>query len=135
LAWRFDWEKRDLIEDLQSMRQLLREGLAESSLRHSLIRRALDAGTSKTISDLEAALRAERSKNWELCYYARDIEEDKWKLAARLRDSVPTQIGSNPLSKAKTVMYHALEMEMLGLREKARNLKGRERSRSVQGKM
>ncbi|KAK0665943.1 hypothetical protein QBC41DRAFT_399334 [Cercophora samala] len=131
LVWEHDWEKRDLIEDIQSMRQMLREGLAESSFYHSQVQRILDADTREIISDLEAALRAERSKNWELSYYARDIEEDKWKLQVSLRDSVPAQDKRNPLSKAKTAMEHALEMEIVELRERLRNTKGRGRSKSV----
>lgn len=131
LVWEHDWEKRDLIEDIQSMRQMLREGLAESSLYHSQVRRVLDANAREVISNLEAALRAERSKNWELSYYARDIEEDKWKLQVKLRDSVPGQKDWNPLSRAKTAMERALEMEIAELTEKIRNPKGRGRAKSV----
>lgn len=131
LVWEYEWDRRDMLEDIHSMRQMLREGLVASSLFHSQVQRVLDADSKEIIADLEAALRAERSKNWELSYYARDVEEDRWKLQVRLRDSVPAQDGRNPLSKAKTAMERALETEVAELRESIRNPKGRGRSKSV----
>ncbi|KAK0716519.1 hypothetical protein B0T21DRAFT_375072 [Apiosordaria backusii] len=131
LVWEYDWERRDMLEDIQSMRQMLREGIVESSFFHSQIQRVLDADATEIISDLEAALRAERSKNWELSYYARDIEEDKWKLQVRMREIIPARDNLDPLSKAKTAMERALEMEIAELRETIRNPKGRGRSKSV----
>ncbi|KAK4461465.1 hypothetical protein QBC42DRAFT_178484 [Cladorrhinum samala] len=131
MVWEYEWDRRDMLEDIHSMRQMLREGLVASSLFHSQVQRVLDADSKEIIADLEAALRAERSKNWELSYYARDVEEDRWKLQVRLRDSVPAQDGRNPLSKVKTAMERALEMEIAELRESMRNPKGRGRSKSV----
>ncbi|KAK4161626.1 hypothetical protein QBC43DRAFT_323325 [Cladorrhinum sp. PSN259] len=131
VVWEYDWERRDMLEDLQSIRQILREGILHSSLYHSTVQRVLGADSREVISDLEAALRAERSKNWELAYYARDIEEDRWKLQVMLRSSVPVQDGLDPLSKAKTALERALELQIAELRESIRNPKGRGRSKSV----
>lgn len=133
LVWKYDWERRDMLEDIQALRQMLREGITQSSLRISLVEKVMEAGPSEIISDLEAALRAERSRNWELSYHVRDVEEDKWKLQMRLRDSVPVAKGDNPLSRAKTAMELTLEMEVAELRELIRDPKrtGRGRSKSV----
>lgn len=120
-----------MLEDIQSLRQMLREGITASSLSSSLVQKILEAGPRDIMSDLEAALRAERSKNWELSYHARDVEEDKLKLQMKLRDSVPATNVQNPLSKAKTAMELTLEMEVAELREMIRNPKGRGRSKSV----
>ncbi|KAK3988898.1 hypothetical protein QBC44DRAFT_397124 [Cladorrhinum sp. PSN332] len=131
VVWEYDWERRDMLEDMLSMRQMLREGILELDIFHSQIQQVLDADAVEIISDLEAALRAERAKNWDLSYRVRDVAEDKWKLQLRLRDMVPANDGINPLSKAKTALERALEMEVTELRESIRNPKGRGRSKSV----
>ncbi|KAK5658172.1 hypothetical protein OQA88_2145 [Cercophora sp. LCS_1] len=132
LVWEYEWDMRDMLEEIQGLRQLLRQGITESSLASSHVKKSLEAGPREIISDLEAALRAERSKNWELSYYARDVEEDKWKLQMKLRDSIPAGGDRNPLSKAKTALEITLEAEIAELREAIRNPKGgRGRAKSV----
>lgn len=131
LVWEYVWERRDMLEDIQILRQILREGITEAALSSPQVQQALEAGPLEIIADLEAALRAERSKNWELSYRVRDVEEDVWKLQERLRNSVPATTAQDPLSNAKTAMELALEMEVAELREIIRNPKGRGRSKSV----
>ncbi|KAK4450534.1 hypothetical protein QBC34DRAFT_448182 [Podospora aff. communis PSN243] len=124
LVWEYEWDRRDMLEDIQSLRALLRDGISGSSIESSQVKRAMEAGPRGIIADLEAALRAERSKNWELSYHARDVEEDKWKLQVRLQNSVPVGDAQNPLSKAKTALELALELEVAELQEMIRNSSG-----------
>lgn len=129
LVWENEWDRRDVFEEIQTLRQMLRDGITESSLGTSLVKKVMEAGPKEIMSDLEAALRRERSRNWELSYHIRDVEEDKLKLKNRLRESVPLK-NENPLSKAKTVMELELEVELAELRERLRDPKGHGRGRS-----
>ncbi|KAK4222935.1 hypothetical protein QBC38DRAFT_488750 [Podospora fimiseda] len=130
IIWQYDWDRRDMHEEIQVMRHLLREGIinlkSPSFVSVSTIPKVLDALDKEIILDLEEALRLERAKNWELSYYARDLEEDKWRLEVMMRDMrLEPSLGSKNAMFSnlvpKTALEKALEMEVAELKETIRN--------------
>ena len=130
LAWESEWDRTDLIEDVQSLRQMLRETIATGNPPQRA-REMLEAGVEQRIADLEVALRHERSRNWELEHRCRDLDEDVWNLQRQLRNSVPAgNVGTRPL-QLRTALETALQTRIAELERQIRNPTGRGRSRSV----
>ncbi|KAK0734067.1 hypothetical protein B0T26DRAFT_686936 [Lasiosphaeria miniovina] len=126
IAWEVEYERRDLIEDIYGLDQLLKEAV-------SLM--APPELSSQAVTALgkyfDEALIKEKSKNWELEYQCRDLEEDLWKLQLQLRSSVPVEDITHPRWKPRTAMEKNLEDRIVELEDRLKHPKGRARSNSV----
>lgn len=133
IAWEQEYERRDLVEDMQSLQQLLRDNLALRKTEDLpwWLKSVLESETDEKIQRLEITLRAQRSRNWELTYYCRDLEEDLRKLEMQLQNSIPAADIEHPPWRPRTAMEEALAARIKELEAKIRNPKGRGRSNSV----
>lgn len=133
LAWEADYQRSDSLEEIQVLRQLLRDGIyfSDRDDMPSALIEAVEASRDNVVTDLSAALLAEKAKNWELSYQCKDMDEDIWELSSKLRNSIiPMGNVTHPRWRQKTAMEQALEDKVVELEGKLRNPKGRGRSAS-----
>jgi len=137
LAWELDYDRSDLVEDVQNLRQLLRETIAGKSDFHDphsrprLLEDAMNVSLEERIADLELSLRMERSRNWELDYRCNDLAEEIGRLENQLRNTITVADSLRPPWQPRTAMERALEGRILDLQDQIRNPKGRGRSSSM----
>jgi len=132
LAWEAEWDRNDLLEDMQSLRQLLHEriprrGQATTPPPPS----EREADREARVRGLEVALRVERSRNWELRELCADHEETIGKYEMQLRNSVPVGDVRRLSRKPRTALEAELENEIMRLRIRIEYPARRGRSRSV----
>ncbi|KAK4186015.1 hypothetical protein QBC35DRAFT_502443 [Podospora australis] len=133
LAWEREWERNDLLEDVQSLRQIIRETVARSS--HNALpsgaKGVIEAGIQEKMQDLETALKMEKSKSWELEEQCKDMGEDIGMLERQLRNSIAVGDVKSPPVLPRTALEKALQDRILELEDRMRNPMSRGRSRSI----
>ena len=126
VAWEQEYERRDMLEEMQGLNQLLQETIAMIGPPE-----LSQEAASALAKYLDERVLVEKSRNWELGYQCRDLQEDLLKLQLQLRSSVPVKDIAHPPWKERTAMEKAMADRIVELEDRLRNPKGRGRSCSV----
>ncbi|RYP18166.1 hypothetical protein DL765_004092 [Monosporascus sp. GIB2] len=145
LTWESDYDRRDLLEDIQSLQRILKDNAILSELGDPPAwprteteveledppprpRTETEVELEWEIHKLETELRKRMSENWELKEQIKDLDEYIWNLEKHLRNDIPVgDIEHTPVRdlKRRTALEKALETKIMELEARIKNPKGR----------
>ncbi|KAL8387010.1 hypothetical protein RB595_010225 [Gaeumannomyces hyphopodioides] len=133
LAWEQDYRIRDLAEEVQRLRDALRDSIPVTDRVNPPLkpRTALEVVYERRVKAAERHVADLLPENWELHWRCRDLLEHVEWLEMQLRNDVsPGDVDWSSL-EPKTALERSLKKKILELEGKIHNPKGRGRSSSM----